>query len=856
MLLPPSTIDTLGTHVATFQVFTEGNIEVFSQSFAVEIAGKECTTLILVSSSAQDMQLDLGLSDSVLKPQPSISDEDGYLEIGLCTDKLEYSVEIAGETKTWVYIDAQTITVKIPDTPIDIVDYVGSNTGTFVVAVDSVRLLEEDFEIVINEPDCTQLVLTPSPAAISNMAVTIGQDSQKTQAIPTFAAAFSVFEMGYCQALDYAVFVQAHGSGEETEAQTFLTLVDELLVLEPDEAFDHIETWAVTFEVRVEGAKVLELTFNATITAVLCSEIEVTFQLTSSLEFLLGQQLTATLAIPEAQDAQELLANGLCGDLTYTLTGVEQASELHQLPWVAIHDQEVVVSIPATPTDIQQFATTAPAFAGEPTGSIVVFSEDGVHLAAADFGLHIRVPSCSEVQLVPSHDLASMATTLDAATPVRQLLASYTDAFRVLEMGYCTPYFELLLSGAAVPFLTLSESHIILAAPATADFVGSHTATLRVLARGGFESVEVQLGEFEFEVVISGPDCSLLDLSPLTLEPMTMPLGDPGQVRQELPPPADEGGFIEMGLCPDLEYDLYFGNDLLAFPWLYIEGSDIVLETATTDLVGTLLTITLAVHEPGETQTLPTSFDFAVTFTAPACTELVVTADHGLRTMELALAATTERTQAVPRVTDSRGLLALGLCRLAAEVDLDGQPVDFLAVGADGQAIILTTPADGTLVGGEQAGRLMFSLVEGGTVMLTLDFAVKILEPVCANIRIVEPGTALVPMEILMDSSEPAGQPLPTLTDEGGLLASGYCTDYTYRMRLETPTDAETDSYRRREVSWLTTNATHIVLDVPLRAGFEGSHRGSLRVVVSGEEVFEMLFVVRVGPGFAGVVEE
>ena len=120
------------------------------------------------------MQLDLGLSDSVLKPQPSISDEDGYLEIGLCTDKLEYSVEIAGETKTWVYIDAQTITVKIPDTPIDIVDYLGSNTGTFVVAVDSVRLLEEEFEIVINEPDCTQLVLMPSPAAISNMAVTIG----------------------------------------------------------------------------------------------------------------------------------------------------------------------------------------------------------------------------------------------------------------------------------------------------------------------------------------------------------------------------------------------------------------------------------------------------------------------------------------------------------------------------------------------------------------------------------------------------------------------------------------------------------------------------------------------------------
>ena len=140
--------------------------------------------------------------------------------------------------------------------------------------------------------------------------------------MPTFTAAFSVFEMGYCQPLDYAVFAQTTDSGTEIEEQAFLTLVDSFIVLEPNAAFDHIEAWVATFEVRSEGIKVLELTFNVTVSAVHCSEIDVTFSFAAPLEFLLGQQLSAALEIPEAQDAQELLANGLCGDLTYSLIGV------------------------------------------------------------------------------------------------------------------------------------------------------------------------------------------------------------------------------------------------------------------------------------------------------------------------------------------------------------------------------------------------------------------------------------------------------------------------------------------------------------------------------------------------------
>ena len=44
----------------------------------------------------------------------------------------------------------------------------------------------------------------------------------------------------------------------------------------------------------------------------------------------------------------------------------------------------------------------------------------------------------------------------------------------------------------------------------------------------------------------------------------------------------------------DLEYDLYVGGLLLDFPWLYLEESEIVLETATTDLVDIPFTITLS----------------------------------------------------------------------------------------------------------------------------------------------------------------------------------------------------------------------------------------------------------------------
>ena len=708
--------------------------------------------------------------------------------------------------------------------------------------------------VEINEPDCAQLVLTPSPAAVSNMAVTIGQDSQATQALPTLDAAFSVFEMGYCQALDYAVIVLGAGGG--SEPQTFLTLAGSTLVLEPYEAFDHIETWAAAVEVRVEGALVLELPFHVTITAVHCSAIEVEFGFAAPLEFLLGEQLTATLAVPEAQDAQQLLANGLCGDLVYSLVGVEQASELHQLPWVALEASEVVVSIPAAPADIQAFATTDAAFPGEPTGSITVYSQDGAYLASDSFGLYIRAPACAGVSVVPSHDLTGMAVALDATDAVTQPLASYTDALRVLEMGYCTPYAEVLLNGAAVPFLTLSATEIVLTAPATADYAGAQTATLRVLAQGRPEEGEVELGAFEFEVTIGGPDCSSLDLSPLTLEAMSMPLGDQSQVRQALPPPADEGGFIAMGFCADLEYDLYFGEQLLIFPWLYLEGSDIVLETATSNLVDAPLTITLALHPPGETQTLPTSFDFGVTFTAPACTELVLTAARGLLPMELALGALTERTQAVPHLTDSGSLLALGLCPLTLDVDLDGSSVDFLAVGADRATIVLTAPADSSLVGAEQTGRLIASLAESGTVLLTLEFSVKILPPACANIQIEEPEAALLPMEILLDSSEPAGQPLPTFTDAGGLLVAGLCADFTYRVRLDTPIDGEPGSFRAREVSWLTTNATHIVLDVPTRASYHGAHRGALLVVADSTVVYEMHFAVIVEQVFAGVEAE
>ena len=123
---------------------------------------------------------------------------------------------------------------------------------------------------------------------------------------------------------------------------------------------------------------------------------------------------------------------------------------------MTIVDQEIIVSIPETPTDIAAFATSAPAFTTEPTGNITVYSEDGVYLASDTFDLYIRVPACADVVLISSHDLTRMEIALDATTPVTQLLASYTDEFRVLEMGYCTPYYEISLSGTEVPFLTLS----------------------------------------------------------------------------------------------------------------------------------------------------------------------------------------------------------------------------------------------------------------------------------------------------------------------------------------------------------------------------------------------------------------
>ena len=60
---------------------------------------------------------------------------------------------------------------------------------------------------------------------------------------------------------------------------------------------------------------------------------------------------------------------------------VEQASELHQLPWVAVIDQEIVVSIPDTPTDIQAFATSAPAFA---SASMPKFTKDKKYLTRVE----------------------------------------------------------------------------------------------------------------------------------------------------------------------------------------------------------------------------------------------------------------------------------------------------------------------------------------------------------------------------------------------------------------------------------------------------------------------------------------
>ena len=152
-----------------------------------------------------------------------------------------------------------------------------------------------------------------------------------------------------------------------------------------------------------------------------------------------------------------------------------------------------------------------------------------------------------------------------------QPLPSFSDQYRVLEMGYCQ---DLLYTCTirkdntvqTVPFLRVEDSKIILDSPTSAAYIGVWTATFTVLGDGA------SLFSTQFGVTVNTAACELLQFSFGSIDPIEFQLGETLEVTSPITV-ADEDGWLGMGLCGVFEYEVLIG--IAAPPWVWHDTSSI-----------------------------------------------------------------------------------------------------------------------------------------------------------------------------------------------------------------------------------------------------------------------------------------
>ena len=166
-----------------------------------------------------------------------------------------------------------------------------------------------------------------------------------------------------------------------------------------------------------------------------------------------------------------------------------------------------------------------------------------------------------------------------------QPFTAVTDEFGLLEMGLCPITVSVILDGARVDFLRLTESGIVLTSPDRDNLIGPHIGACVIMLDATSSTSMLLLQMTEFDVTISSPDCHDIrmitspDLSDIAIE-----LGYNGRKTAIVSSLEDEHGLWDMGHCHAVMTIMLNG---VTVPFLNLEFGDNIYNDASTVVLTT-----------------------------------------------------------------------------------------------------------------------------------------------------------------------------------------------------------------------------------------------------------------------------